>query len=149
VTLRDQLPPATVPPRLLLPSAVPTGDARNASLSTSWVMNNLILLEEQLIKKSQQKRRTSPSNFKVRFFVLTKASLAYFEDRHGVCERFLLSFIFFCNVLNLNWTNPKRNTRNKIESTGHKGPGDSSHKSTLRVIRAKCGQEPEVRCHVW
>ncbi|KAL4684108.1 hypothetical protein H8959_021802, partial [Pygathrix nigripes] len=46
-------------------------------------MNNFILLEEQLIKKSQQKRRTSPSNFKVRFFVLTKASLAYFEDRHG------------------------------------------------------------------
>ncbi|EQB77238.1 cytoplasmic FMR1-interacting protein 2 [Camelus ferus] len=46
-------------------------------------MNNSILLEEQLIKKSQQKRRTSPSNFKVRFFVLTKTSLAYFEDRHG------------------------------------------------------------------
>ncbi|XP_023582334.1 tyrosine-protein kinase ITK/TSK isoform X1 [Trichechus manatus latirostris] len=46
-------------------------------------MNNFILLEEQLIKKSQQKRRTSPSNFKVRFFVLTKTSLAYFEDRHG------------------------------------------------------------------
>ncbi|XP_070270621.1 tyrosine-protein kinase ITK/TSK [Myotis yumanensis] len=45
--------------------------------------NNSILLEEQLIKKSQQKRRTSPSNFKVRFFVLTKTSLAYFEDRHG------------------------------------------------------------------
>uniref|UniRef100_A0A8C0LHZ5 Tyrosine-protein kinase n=1 Tax=Canis lupus dingo TaxID=286419 RepID=A0A8C0LHZ5_CANLU len=46
-------------------------------------MNNFILLEEQLIKKSQQKRRTSPSNFKVRFFVLTKTSLAYFENRHG------------------------------------------------------------------
>ncbi|KAF6280832.1 IL2 inducible T cell kinase [Rhinolophus ferrumequinum] len=46
-------------------------------------MNNFILLEERLIKKSQQKRRTSPSNFKVRFFVLTKTSLAYFEDRHG------------------------------------------------------------------
>ncbi|XP_016065011.1 PREDICTED: tyrosine-protein kinase ITK/TSK [Miniopterus natalensis] len=45
--------------------------------------NNSVLLEEQLIKKSQQKRRTSPSNFKVRFFVLTKTSLAYFEDRHG------------------------------------------------------------------
>ncbi|XP_007528694.1 tyrosine-protein kinase ITK/TSK [Erinaceus europaeus] len=46
-------------------------------------MNNLILLEEELIKKSQQKRRTSPSNFKVRFFVLTKTSLAYFENRQG------------------------------------------------------------------
>ncbi|XP_074865574.1 tyrosine-protein kinase ITK/TSK isoform X2 [Carettochelys insculpta] len=46
-------------------------------------MNNCVLLEEQLIKKSQQKRRTSPSNFKVRFFVLTKSKLAYFEHRHG------------------------------------------------------------------
>uniref|UniRef100_A0A8C3U1V9 Tyrosine-protein kinase n=1 Tax=Catharus ustulatus TaxID=91951 RepID=A0A8C3U1V9_CATUS len=47
-------------------------------------MNNCVLLEELLIKKSQQKRRTSPSNFKVRFFVLTKSKLAYYEDRHGV-----------------------------------------------------------------
>uniref|UniRef100_A0A8C3F3L9 Tyrosine-protein kinase n=1 Tax=Chrysemys picta bellii TaxID=8478 RepID=A0A8C3F3L9_CHRPI len=46
-------------------------------------MNNCVLLEEQLIKKSQQKRRTSPSNFKMRFFVLTKSKLAYFEHRHG------------------------------------------------------------------
>uniref|UniRef100_A0A8B9T2B6 Tyrosine-protein kinase n=1 Tax=Anas platyrhynchos TaxID=8839 RepID=A0A8B9T2B6_ANAPL len=46
-------------------------------------MNNCVLLEEQLIKKSQQKRRTSPSNFKVRFFVLTKSKLAYYEHRHG------------------------------------------------------------------
>uniref|UniRef100_A0A8C3NU55 Tyrosine-protein kinase n=1 Tax=Cyanoderma ruficeps TaxID=181631 RepID=A0A8C3NU55_9PASS len=46
-------------------------------------MNNCVLLEELLIKKSQQKRRTSPSNFKVRFFVLTKSMLAYYEHRHG------------------------------------------------------------------
>uniref|UniRef100_A0A8D0GQ13 Tyrosine-protein kinase n=1 Tax=Sphenodon punctatus TaxID=8508 RepID=A0A8D0GQ13_SPHPU len=46
-------------------------------------MNNCILLEEQLIKKSQQKRRTSPSNFKLRVFVLTKSKLAYFEHRQG------------------------------------------------------------------
>ncbi|XP_027499174.1 tyrosine-protein kinase ITK/TSK [Corapipo altera] len=46
-------------------------------------MNNCVLLEELLIKKSQQKRRTSPSNFKVRFFVLTKSKLAYYEQRHG------------------------------------------------------------------
>uniref|UniRef100_A0A670IIF1 Tyrosine-protein kinase n=1 Tax=Podarcis muralis TaxID=64176 RepID=A0A670IIF1_PODMU len=46
-------------------------------------MNNGVLLEEELIKKSQQKRRTSPSNFKVRFFVLTKSRLAYFEHRLG------------------------------------------------------------------
>lgn len=64
-------------------------------------MNNFILLEEQLIKKSQQKRRTSPSNFKVRFFVLTKASLAYFEDRHGVCKRLLLALFLYCFVFGL------------------------------------------------
>ncbi|XP_048346225.1 tyrosine-protein kinase ITK/TSK isoform X2 [Sphaerodactylus townsendi] len=46
-------------------------------------MNNCILLEEELIKRSQQKRRTSPSNFKVRVFVLTKSRLAYFEHRSG------------------------------------------------------------------
>ncbi|XP_054834386.1 tyrosine-protein kinase ITK/TSK [Eublepharis macularius] len=46
-------------------------------------MNNCILLEEELIKRSQQKRRTSPSNFKVRYFVLTKSRLAYFEHRPG------------------------------------------------------------------
>ncbi|KAM3848432.1 tyrosine-protein kinase ITK/TSK [Vipera latastei] len=46
-------------------------------------MNNCVLLEEELIKKSQQKRRTSPSNFKVRVFVLTKSRLAYFERRPG------------------------------------------------------------------
>lgn len=52
-------------------------------------MNNCVLLQELLIKKSQQKRRTSPSNFKVRFFVLTKSKLAYYEHRHGVRHRFL------------------------------------------------------------
>ena len=77
----------------LFPLVVLRGDAQGASLFKDWIMNNFILLEEQLIKKSQQKRRTSPSNFKVRFFVLTKTSLAYFEDRHGVCEHFVLSFL--------------------------------------------------------
>lgn len=83
----------------LFPLVVPRGEAQGASHPKNWIMNNFILLEEQLIKKSQQKRRTSPSNFKVRFFVLTKTSLAYFENRHGVCEHFVLSFfkqyIFF------------------------------------------------------
>lgn len=54
-------------------------------------MNNCVLLEELLIKKSQQKRRTSPSNFKVRYFVLTKSKLAYYEHRHGVRQPFSLS----------------------------------------------------------
>nr|XP_005993132.1 PREDICTED: tyrosine-protein kinase ITK/TSK [Latimeria chalumnae] len=46
-------------------------------------MNNNIILEEVLIKKSQQKRRTSPANYKIRVFVLTKSSLAYYESRPG------------------------------------------------------------------
>uniref|UniRef100_A0A8C6IWY6 Tyrosine-protein kinase n=1 Tax=Melopsittacus undulatus TaxID=13146 RepID=A0A8C6IWY6_MELUD len=46
-----------------------------------------------LIKKSQQKRRTSPSNFKVRFFVLTKSKLAYYEHRHGVHSATPLSHV--------------------------------------------------------
>ena len=75
----------------LFPLVVLRGDAQGASLFKNWIMNNFILLEEQLIKKSQQKRRTSPSNFKVRFFVLTKTSLAYFEDRHGVCDQSVFS----------------------------------------------------------
>lgn len=85
------LPIAFLVPKLF-PLVVLRGDALGASLFKNWIMNNFILLEEQLIKKSQQKRRTSPSNFKVRFFVLTKTSLAYFEDRHGVCEHFVSLF---------------------------------------------------------
>ncbi|XP_054609537.1 tyrosine-protein kinase Tec isoform X7 [Dunckerocampus dactyliophorus] len=39
------------------------------------------LLEETLIKRSQQKRRTSPLNYKERLFVLTKSSLSYYDGR--------------------------------------------------------------------
>ncbi|XP_062301259.1 tyrosine-protein kinase Tec isoform X2 [Scomber scombrus] len=39
------------------------------------------LLEETLIKRSQQKKRTSPLNYKERLFVLTKNSLTYYEGR--------------------------------------------------------------------
>lgn len=37
-----------------------------------------------MIKKSQQKRRTSPSNYKERFFVLDTQDLKYSERRPGV-----------------------------------------------------------------
>ncbi|KAJ1128580.1 hypothetical protein NDU88_006957 [Pleurodeles waltl] len=46
-------------------------------------MNNSVLLEEQLMKKSQQKRRTSPANYKMRLFVLTRSRLTYFDQRGG------------------------------------------------------------------
>ncbi|XP_062909163.1 tyrosine-protein kinase ITK/TSK-like [Mobula hypostoma] len=41
------------------------------------------ILEEFLIKRSQQKRRTSPSNYKERYFILTRSRLAYYECRTG------------------------------------------------------------------
>ncbi|XP_029444007.1 tyrosine-protein kinase Tec isoform X2 [Rhinatrema bivittatum] len=44
-------------------------------------MNSEIILEEILIKRSQQKKRTSPLNYKERLFVLTKSRLTYYEGR--------------------------------------------------------------------
>ncbi|KAM9247506.1 cytoplasmic tyrosine-protein kinase BMX [Leptosomus discolor] len=41
------------------------------------------ILEELLLKKSQQKRKISPVNYKKRFFVLTKANLSYYEYDKG------------------------------------------------------------------
>ncbi|XP_075458300.1 tyrosine-protein kinase ITK/TSK isoform X2 [Ascaphus truei] len=46
-------------------------------------MNDSVILQQPLIKKSQQKRRTSPANFKSRVFILTQSSLGYYEHRHG------------------------------------------------------------------
>ncbi|XP_040559300.1 cytoplasmic tyrosine-protein kinase BMX isoform X1 [Gallus gallus] len=42
-------------------------------------MEKKIILEELLLKKSQQKRKMSPANYKKRLFVLTKTSLSYYE----------------------------------------------------------------------
>ncbi|XP_053164904.1 cytoplasmic tyrosine-protein kinase BMX [Hemicordylus capensis] len=42
-------------------------------------MENKSILEELLIKKSQQKKKISPNNYKERLFVLTKTSLSYYE----------------------------------------------------------------------
>uniref|UniRef100_A0A667YQN6 Tyrosine-protein kinase n=1 Tax=Myripristis murdjan TaxID=586833 RepID=A0A667YQN6_9TELE len=39
------------------------------------------LLEETLIKRSQQKKRTSPLNYKERLFVLTRSKLSYYDGR--------------------------------------------------------------------
>ncbi|KAM3857478.1 tyrosine-protein kinase Tec [Diretmus argenteus] len=39
------------------------------------------LLEEMLIKRSQQRRRTSPLNYKERLFVLTNTKLSYYDGR--------------------------------------------------------------------
>ncbi|XP_062871436.1 tyrosine-protein kinase Tec [Trichomycterus rosablanca] len=39
------------------------------------------ILEETMIKRSQQKKRTSPLNYKERVFVLTRSKLSYYEER--------------------------------------------------------------------
>ncbi|KAM5284973.1 tyrosine-protein kinase Tec isoform 1-T3 [Hipposideros larvatus] len=44
-------------------------------------MNFNTILEEILIKRSQQKKKTSPLNYKERLFVLTKSMLSYYEGR--------------------------------------------------------------------
>uniref|UniRef100_A0A8C2XBW3 Tyrosine-protein kinase n=1 Tax=Cyclopterus lumpus TaxID=8103 RepID=A0A8C2XBW3_CYCLU len=44
-------------------------------------MSAQLLLEELLIKRSQQKKRTSPLNYKERLFVLTRSQLAYYDGR--------------------------------------------------------------------
>lgn len=44
-------------------------------------MSSTPILEETLIKRSQQKKRTSPLNYKERVFVLTQDRLTYYEGR--------------------------------------------------------------------
>ncbi|XP_016888425.1 tyrosine-protein kinase Tec isoform X3 [Cynoglossus semilaevis] len=44
-------------------------------------MSSELILEETLTKRSQQKKRTSPLNYKERLFVLTKSSLAYYDRK--------------------------------------------------------------------
>uniref|UniRef100_A0A7N8X5V5 Tyrosine-protein kinase n=1 Tax=Mastacembelus armatus TaxID=205130 RepID=A0A7N8X5V5_9TELE len=54
-------------------------------------MSGMKLLEEMLIKRSQQKKKTSPLNYKERLFVLTKNRLTYYDGR---AEVFLSTFHF-------------------------------------------------------
>ncbi|XP_059503656.1 tyrosine-protein kinase Tec isoform X2 [Stegostoma tigrinum] len=54
-------------------------------------MNADPVLEETLIKRSQQKKRTSPLNYKERLFVLTKSRLTYYDGRPEI--------IYDCNTL--------------------------------------------------
>ncbi|KAG7215211.1 hypothetical protein INR49_022710 [Caranx melampygus] len=44
-------------------------------------MSDEAILEETLIKRSQQKKRTSPLNYKERLFVLTKSRLTYYDGK--------------------------------------------------------------------
>uniref|UniRef100_A0A674I721 PH domain-containing protein n=1 Tax=Terrapene triunguis TaxID=2587831 RepID=A0A674I721_9SAUR len=47
------------------------------------------ILEELLLKKSQQKKKISPINYKERLFVLTKTNLSYYEYDKEVRNYFL------------------------------------------------------------
>lgn len=56
-------------------------------LTASFVEVNMfprVILRGTMIKKSQQKKRTSPCNYKERFFVLDTQNLKYSERRPGV-----------------------------------------------------------------
>uniref|UniRef100_A0A8C4CAV7 Tyrosine-protein kinase n=1 Tax=Denticeps clupeoides TaxID=299321 RepID=A0A8C4CAV7_9TELE len=58
-----------------------------------------VILRGILIKKSQQKRRTSPCNFKERIFVLNTEELVYSEPRAGVrsCSAFQNQIHLICS----------------------------------------------------
>lgn len=58
-------------------------------------MDTKSILEELLLKRSQQKKKMSPNNYKERLFVLTKTSLSYYEYDKMV----RLSFLISCYVL--------------------------------------------------
>lgn len=66
-------------------------------------MNTTTILQEILIKRSQQKKRTSPLNYKERLFVLTKSMLTYYEGRAEVGDTdlyyrvhlFLFAFVYY------------------------------------------------------
>ncbi len=63
-----------------------------------------VILKGTMIKKSQQKKRTSPCNYKERFFVLDTQDLKYSERRPGVSMRLMdeyTGFKFVIEIFNL------------------------------------------------
>lgn len=63
-------------------------------------MSGEMLLVETLIKRSQQKKRTSPLNYKERLFVLTKTRLTYYDGRAEVLLLFFFSLDYYyqCHI---------------------------------------------------
>lgn len=62
-------------------------------------MNFNTILEEFLIKRSQQKKKTSPLNYKERLFVLTKSMLTYYEGRAEVRDNQNLLCCFLVDIV--------------------------------------------------
>lgn len=84
-------------------------------IKRNWIMSDN-LMEEIFIKRSQQKKKTSPLNYKERWFILTQEKIAYydFDSEKGVCtwrqteshltlfwvEKLKSAFFFFfCHLL--------------------------------------------------
>lgn len=54
-------------------------------------MDTKSILEELLLKRSQQKKKMSPNNYKERLFVLTKTNLSYYEY-----DKMVRPYLFYC-----------------------------------------------------
>lgn len=85
---REPLPP----PFLSLPSCISLTVSSQCSVAhpvslIAVTMFPRVILKGSMIKKSQQKKRTSPCNYKERFFVLDTQDLKYSENRPGVRKR--------------------------------------------------------------
>lgn len=67
---------------------------------TAVIMFPRVILKATMIKKSQQKKRTSPCNYKERFFVLDTQDLKYSERRPGVSMHLINEYTGFkCKII--------------------------------------------------
>ncbi|EPY73644.1 cytoplasmic tyrosine-protein kinase BMX [Camelus ferus] len=60
-------------------------------------MDTKSILEELLLKRSQQKKKMSPSNYKERLFVLTKTNLSYYEYDKMIVYKDGLLYVYASN----------------------------------------------------
>ncbi|XP_021536468.1 cytoplasmic tyrosine-protein kinase BMX isoform X3 [Neomonachus schauinslandi] len=60
-------------------------------------MDTKSILEELLLKRSQQKKKMSPSNYKERLFVLTKTDLSYYEYDKMIVYKDGLLYVYASN----------------------------------------------------
>ncbi|GAB0178570.1 cytoplasmic tyrosine-protein kinase BMX [Grus japonensis] len=110
-------------------------------------MEKKTILEELLLKKSQQKKKISPTNYKKRLFVLTKASLSYYEydkgkkgSKKGSIE---IEKIRCVETVNLEESTPPARQYPFQQKRRSLPQGLSPDKSVLNVAVAQCNYEPE------
>lgn len=85
----------------LQPTSLSLSLSLNVSQVSVFTMLPTVILKGTLIKKSQQKRRTSPCNYKERLFVLDTQDLTYSEQRPGVCTIFIVKLCVVCLFINI------------------------------------------------